>query len=163
MSTKDNSWNVSLHCQLGHLYFIWENDIFFTETEVRKLHRNLYHPSDSKFAALIERAKPVEAKIETRSAIVKVGMACDTRQCNLREPSRLRVTMPDNTCTFNKVLALDLKSIDGNNVLHYVDRDTKYSAAAFLGNECVQSTWQTFVNIGVTAYVGYSDIIAVDQ
>ena len=48
-------------------------------------------------------------------------------------------------------------------VLHVVDEDTTFSAAAFLGKETADATWNTFMNIWVCVYIGFPDAMATDQ
>lgn len=53
--------------------------------------------------------------------------------------------------------------LDGKPVLHVVDRDTKFGAACFLENETTSGTWEAFLYIWVAPYIGFPDMIAVDQ
>lgn len=163
MSTEHRSWYISLHRKMGNLYMEWNTDICFTKSKIRRLHRHFSHPSHSKLIALIERAKPEEATSKTRSTIAKIRRADRTCQRNSKEPSRFRVSMPPEDCILNHTVALDLMKIAGSTILHCVDHDTKFSAAAFTTRETSRSIWQTFLDIWVTTYIGYPDVLAVDQ
>ena len=40
---------------------------------------------------------------------------------------------------------MDIMLLEGNLVLHVVDKDTKFSAAAFLRSETTDETWDTLM------------------
>lgn len=163
VSAKDDSWSIKLRRKLGHLYIVWDDEICFMDTEVRRLHRHFHHPSDAKLMALIERANPDDATTETKTAVAKVRNACNVCQRNAREPSRFRFSLPEDECVFNRIVSMDIMSLDGRHVLHCVDRDTKFGAAAFLSRITAKEIWQTYNNIWAAAYVGHPDVIAADQ
>lgn len=71
--------------------------------------------------------------------------------------------MPPDEFIFNRTAALDLMSIESAAVLHCVDRDTKFGAAAFITRVTTQATWQLLLDIWVNTYIGYSTKIVVDH
>lgn len=163
LSSKEGSWSLQLQRKLGHLYIVWDHEVCFTESEVQRLHKHFYHPTDDRLMALIRRAKPGEDTAETRSTVEKIRRACGICQRNAQEPMRFRVSMPEAECVFNRTVALDLMYLEGKSVLHCVDKDTRFNAAAFLPAETTRAVWMEFVRIWVNAYVGYPDSIAADQ
>lgn len=44
--------------KLSHLYVEWEISAFYTETELRSLHRQVYYPQTESLIALVKRADP---------------------------------------------------------------------------------------------------------
>lgn len=112
---------------------------------------------------LFERARPKAATTKTKSTTVKVRNACDTCQRNSREAARFRVSMPEDDCRFNCAVSMDFLNLNGNVVLHCVDRDTKYSSVTISQRQTARDIWKAFLNSSVTAYLRYLDIIAVDQ
>lgn len=48
-------------------------------------------------------------------------------------------------------------------VIHIMNRDTKFFAAAFISIETPAAVWKTFVEHRVTIYIGFPGIITVDQ
>lgn len=50
--------------------------------------------------------------------------------------------------------------LDGETLLHIVERDKKFSAACFMNRESTICTWEEFLHIWVVSYIGYNDIIA---
>lgn len=53
--------------------------------------------------------------------------------------------------------------VDNKTVLHIVDRDTKFSAATFLIGESTADVWSAFIMKWVTAYIGYPEVVILDQ
>lgn len=163
LAAKDGSWCIILRRKLGHLYVVREQDVCFTESELRRLHRHFYHPGDEKLTALIARAALDENTPEMRSTVERIRRACDTCQRNAREPARFSVSMPSKDCVFNRTVAIDIMLLKGDPVLHCVDVDTKFSAAAFLASEVAANVWTTLTNIWANVYIGYPERIAIDQ
>lgn len=143
LSAKDGSWCVNQKRKLGHLYIVWESDICFTESEIRRLHKHFFHPSDAKLMGLIARALPDEETRQTRSTVEKVRLAFDGCQRNSRELSRFRVSIPADECVFNHTFALDIMLLSGDHLLHCVDMDIKFIAVAFLPGETASNVWDT--------------------
>ena len=53
--------------------------------------------------------------------------------------------------------------INGNQILHVVDRDTRFSSATILHGESTSDVWKSYLEIWVNKYVGFPDVISVDQ
>lgn len=58
---------------------------------------------------------------------------------------------------------MDLMQLSKRKVLHIVNRDTKFSAVAFISTQSTAAVWQTFMDRWVTIYVGFLSKITVDQ
>ena len=58
---------------------------------------------------------------------------------------------------------MDIMWLDGKAVLHMVDKDTKFSAAAFLPSETADATWNTYIRNWVAPYIGHALEIHADQ
>ena len=70
--------------------------------------------------------------------------------------------MPDEI-VFNQEIALDLMFIDSISLLHVVDTQTHFSAAAFLKQQALEHVWHTFLSCWATLYTGYPDKMRVNQ
>lgn len=70
--------------------------------------------------------------------------------------------MPDGI-VFNRELALDLMFLDKKAVLHVVDTQTHFSAAAFLKQQTIEHVWYAFLMCWAAIYTGLPDEIKVDQ
>lgn len=52
--SKRHNWSLPITRKHGHLYVEWDfKDVFYTKSELRKLHLHFYHPSASKLLNLI--------------------------------------------------------------------------------------------------------------
>lgn len=56
MYSPSNSKAVFLVSKRGKLYIECPQSVFYTEKELRKMHRHFYHPSSEKLYAQIKRA-----------------------------------------------------------------------------------------------------------
>lgn len=71
--------------------------------------------------------------------------------------------MLSDDIVFIRTLSFDLMKLNQRSVLHALDRDTKFSAACFLNDESTFQARQAFLCIWVTTYVGFPEILALDQ
>jgi len=147
----------------GHIYLEWGHAIHYTTAELERLHRHFNHPAAERLSALLARAGGPKATPNARAELDRVAAACQVCQRLAKAPSRYRVALPADGVTFNRTVYLDLMYLDGRSVLHVVDRDTAFSAAAFTRAEDVETLWQLYNVIWVHPYVGHPAIIHVDQ
>lgn len=163
MTSTKGHWSVQLKRKLRHAYVEWADNILYTETELRKMHRHFYHPSTDKLFKMIKRAEPTNEHPGMHEVLEKIKETCDTCQRNGNEPHRFRVAMPPENCVFNRMVSLDIISLDLCAVLHMVDRDTRFGASSFLSGESAAQVWKFFVNTWISAYIGFPDCVALDQ
>lgn len=78
-------------------------------------------------------------------------------------PHRFQVSLPSGDCEFNRIVSLDIMSLDGQTILNAVDRDTKFEAACFLEGESSAVVWKDLLSIWVAPYIGFPNIFALDQ
>lgn len=127
------------------------------------MHRHFYHPATDKLHAMIKRSEPTEGHIFMRETQETIKWTCDTSQRNAGEPHRFRLSMTSNECLFNRLVSMDLMSMDSNTVLHVVDLDTRLGAACFLPGKSASQVWQCFLNIWASTYSGFPECVAIDQ
>ncbi|CDF36525.1 unnamed protein product [Chondrus crispus] len=163
LSSKLEGWQIRLWKKRGHLYYVWGPNILFTESELMKVHRHFHHPYSERLYSVMSRAEPDKTSPEVLRTLKRISSTCDLCQRRSRAPHRFRVSLPDADVVFNRTLCLDLMYLDNTPVLHVVDKETKFSAAAFLGKETAEATWNTFMNIWVCVYIGFPDATATDQ
>ncbi len=53
--------------------------------------------------------------------------------------------------------------IDGDPVLHIIDRGTRYSVAKFMANQTAEHTWDIIVEFWISVFTGFPEIISHDQ
>ena len=105
-----------------------------------------------------ERASP-----EVLRDLEKIENTCDLSQRLSHAPNRFRVSLPGKDVVSNRTVRMDTMFLERKSVLHVVDKDKKFSAAAFLRSETTEETWETFMRIWVSVYIGFPDTIATDQ
>eukprot|EP00171_Calliarthron_tuberculosum_P023580 IDg23580t1 len=163
-------WQVPTKRKLGHIFLEWgENKIMFTKTELQRLHRAFYHPSDEKLLNLMRRAKPKQAETHDAKLLKEISKKCDTCQKFGPKPNRFQVTLPkEEDLVFGEELSMDLMNIRGNKILHLICTSTRFSAAVFVDlNEAdygqgANGLWEAFLDIWCTVYTGYPARIRAD-
>lgn len=163
VTSKADGWRLPLIRKGGHVYLDWTVGILYTVPELRKIHRHFYHPHSEKLYAMMRRADPKKVSPEVLADLERVSATCEVCQREADAPHRFRVSLPGSDCIFNRTVCMDLMSLDGNSVLHVVDKDTKFGAASFLSSESTSGVWETFMLIWVSPYVGFPDEVATDQ
>ena len=99
----------------------------------RKLHAQFSHPEQSKLIQLIKNAG-MGNNAELVAGIRKVSETCKICQEYKRPSPRPVVGLPLAT-KFNEVVAMDLKMIDDQWVLHLIDHVSRFSAASFVSSK----------------------------
>jgi hypothetical protein len=114
---------------------------FYSEVQLRKMHRNLFHPSSRKLYELLKRADPNNLPRETLQMLEDIAKACHTCMKTSNAPRRFTVRFPDEVI-FNRMVFMDLMFIeDRRPVLHVEDAGTIFQAAIWLTGEDVASVW----------------------
>lgn len=74
------------------------------------------------------------------------------------------MAFPPERIVFNRVEFIDLMKLEGDTVLHLVDKDTLLSVAVLLEEgEKTNDVWDAYVQFWANAHVGYSDEIHDNQ
>lgn len=147
----------------GHIYLEWGAEVFYTMSELDRLHRHFNHPHPDRLTALLRRAGDANALSGTRAQLERLFASCDVCQRISRAPGRFRVALPPDEIVFNRLVLIDLMFLDSRSVMHIVDRDTLFSAAAFTHGEKLEELWQLYLETWVQPYVGHPQIMHVDQ
>ena len=162
--SKDHGWELDLIRKLGHIYCVWATDVLYTTNEVRRIHRHFFHAHPERIFSLMKRAEDPDAIAETVKELKELTSSCDIFQKLAKEPGRFRVSLPSEDIVFNRTVYMDIIYLDVKSVLHIVDKDAQFSAAAFLSHgETTEDVWHVYMTHGVIPYVGYSTEIHVDQ
>lgn len=153
-----------------HEYLEWQPkalSVFYTRSQLERLHLHFLHPSATKLYELLRRAKPSDLDTDTLSVLKEISRCCES--CVLYSPRQLvfQVRKP-NGARFNQEILIDMMYLSDSKgksrpVLHVVDAGTRFSAAAFLPGSDVNSVWNTFVKIWSTVYVGFPESFLTDQ
>jgi len=148
----------------GHIYLDWGSDILYTCSEPHRIHKHFYYAKPERLYALIRRSRDAKATPGTLRQLESVAEACYVCQRLSKEPSRFRVSVPTEDLCFNRRVMIDLLTLEQTPVLHVVDRETLFSAAAVLHNRVSsKSEWDAFLGIWVAGYAGYPEQLHADQ
>jgi hypothetical protein len=156
--------------KFGHPFIIWDysfetyamqslndNPCFFTETELRRLHRRFGHPSTARLSRLLERA----GHDPDNEVLAKIRTMCHHCQIYGKSPGRFRFTIRDDV-NFNHSIIVDVMYIESRTVLHIIDEATRYNAARWLSNLSTKTTWDTLRMMWIDSYLGPPDFIVTD-
>lgn len=142
---------------------MWSGRVLYTSNQLLNVHRHFYHPNPENLYAVMKLSEPEEVSPDVPSDLEKISATCDVCKREADSPHRFRVSIPGSDCVINRTVCLDLMSLDGDTVLHVVDKDKKFNTACFLSGESVADFWEAFIRIWVSPYIGYPDVISVDQ
>ena len=159
-------WSVPLlRSRSNHLYAHMDlsTAMYFTRSQLLKLHRQFFHPSAQKLFNLLRRSRPDEATPETLRVLQDISSRCDPCQRIQHAPTRFRVSLGAEGLRFNERVMMDIMVIDGNPVLHIVDEATRFSAASYLPNSSTETVWKTILKCWATIYTGLPNRILTDQ
>lgn len=138
-------------------------DIFFTRSQLVRLHRHFFHPSVDKLFNMLRKALPEQATPETETILQDITKRCDPCQRIQNAPHRFRVSFGTPDASFNEGIIIDVMKIDEKKVIHVVDEGKRFSAARFLEDESLSTIWKTLIECWVTIYTGLPNRMLVDQ
>jgi hypothetical protein len=105
---------VIVLCHDGHLLWPRAHSVtYYTQNQIRKLHRHFIHPSAQKFSNLLSTSSPENMTPETRAMIYEITANCQTCQEISRRPLRFSVRSSDDVI-FNQHFLLDIMYIHGS-------------------------------------------------
>lgn len=141
-----------------------EGFISYRQPELFRIHRHFYHPQPDRIYNLMKRAADPDAASDTLKRLEDLSSRCYVCQRLSKGPGRLRVSLPAEDIVFNRVVYMDIMTLSGKTVIHFVDRDTLFSAATFLTKgEKSKHVWDAFLGLWVRPCVGYPDRVHEDQ
>jgi hypothetical protein len=160
-SDPGKSWSIPVDMSDGHMYVKFDPATYFTEDELRRVHRHFRHPSPGKLYAILKRADP-STDSKTMQILEDISRSCDPCQRIAPRPIRFKVSGGEKT-VFNATVAIDLLYLDGAPVLHIVDLSTNFSAAQFLPDVSTNTVWSCLLRHWCYIYTGLPDTIRCDQ
>lgn len=98
----------------GLPYLIFSQPSYFTEVQLKSMHRNLGHPFVEKRMKVIEQADIPDLPDSTRKQLTKLVKHCKAFQLGRAKPRRFLFSIKDS-CTgeFNNVIEVDMMKLDG--------------------------------------------------
>lgn len=144
----------------GHPFFNTsprEAGIFFTETELRRLHRRFGHPHTERLHKMLTRA----GHDVDQSILNEIKKFCHHCQTHDQSPRRFKFTIKDD-CNFNYEVVVDAVRIDRKQILHVIDTATSFQAATFLRTMSAKDAWEALCKCWINVYQGPPDFIVHD-
>lgn len=130
-----------------HSYLTRTGSIFYTATELRKLHRHFYHPNPDNLYAFMKRENPHKVSPDVMADLEKLSSTCDVFQREGDAPHIFRVSLPDYDFIFNLTVCVDLMYMNEKYVSQIFYKDTKFNTTCFLEFETTQDVWEAFMKI----------------
>lgn len=96
--SKLDCWVLPIVRKLGHAYVDFEISAFYSETELRRLLRQFYHPQAEHLIALIKRTNRTFAVPKIHVDLKQIRATCDVCQREADMPQIFRVTLPSEEC-----------------------------------------------------------------
>lgn len=149
--------------QFGHPFITWNSPIqcYFTETEIRRLHKRFGHPHQDKLFNLLRRADVGKDTPEMRKLIETITKMCSFCQKYAQKQGRFKFSLSDDK-DFNHTVFVDIFYLDGKAVLRVVDQATRYQAVRWLSTITADSVWRALRMCWIDVYVGPPDIVTHD-
>ena len=132
--------------------------VFFTETELRRLHRRFGHPAVERLIRLLKQAGHDDVDEQMLREIQKFCHHCQTHDL---APRRFKFRLKDDR-EFNFEILVDVMYLSGKPVLHVIDSATAFNGARFLPSMSAKDTWETLRMLWIDTYQGPPDIITHD-
>ena len=160
-----DKWHVPLSRHDNHLYaaMSFPHFLFYTTTQLEKMHRQFAHPSASKLFNLLKRAGTEAVDAKTFKRIRDIVARCEPCQRIHNAPVRFRVSIGHEHVRFNARAYIDIMYLDGKPVLHIVDEATRFSAARFLPKVSTDAVWDSLILCWSSVYTGLPHHVMVDE
>ena len=81
----------------------------------------------------------------------------------LSTPVPFQGSIPDDAVVYNHEVAMDLLWLDKKPVLHIIDTHTSFQNAMFITEKSPEGLWTAFVECWSTVYLGFPNVLRVDQ
>ena len=131
---------IPVNYKKGHLYIEWPvYESLFTKAELKKVHDRFGHPTSKSLMNLLKRARPEECNAKTRKALEDLESRCIQCQTFAPNPFVYKLSMPTDELLFNHEIEVDIFWIEGNAVLHIIDRGTRYYVARFVTSQSAEN------------------------
>ena len=155
------SYEHPITWKFGHLFYEWE-DVLYTDNELKRIDRHIYHAHPDKVSNLMKRAEDPNANKETYDQLESITANCDICQRLASQPGRFRVSLPSEVIVFNRTILMDIMSHSSKPVLHVICKDTLFSAAIFVSGSSSINLWNEYMKMWVNPYIGHPRTIHAD-
>lgn len=124
---------------------------------------HFYHQNYEQLYDVMKCASTEETSADVLENLDKVQETCNVCQHGADETHRFRVSIPDSQFVFKLTTCMGIMFLDGDKVLHVVDKDRNSNAACFLVVDSTADVWEAFMCRWVSPYVSNLENIYADQ
>lgn len=107
ISSPTEAWELPLFQKLGQLYIEWPSKIFFTVSELHKLHKHFFHIQPDKIFHLLRRSNHGNVDTSVLEKLHDITRSCDVCQPSAGAPNRFKGSLPHSDLLFNRYVCLD--------------------------------------------------------
>lgn len=107
-------------------------DVLFTRSQLHKLHRQFFLPSEEKLFNLLRRPRPEKTSPEILIILEHLTKRCDSCQRIQSTPTCFHRSIGAENVRINERILLGMVIVEEKPVLHIVGESTRFSAARLL-------------------------------
>ena len=161
---------LSVICRYGHVFLLWHINIFvfvidflmiifcfFTEVELRQLHRRFGHFSVRRFQKILDR---IDHDVDSH-VLYELIRYCDQCQRHGRFSKRF-VFIIKNDVDFNFNLIVNIFYFNDKSVFHVMNETIRFQTSRWLKNISVKHVWKQIRFCWIDTYLRSSDFISID-
>lgn len=100
---------------------------------------------------------------EVKEAIRNITSDCSIRKLHKSDLRSFRLKVGTDDMIFNHRVQVDTMFLDGRPVIHLVDLETQFFAAAFIKSQSTDEIWRRIQRFWTLVYMGPSEFLEVDQ
>lgn len=152
----------------GRSVLDWDlsSEALFTTSELKSFHRAYGHESAQHVIEYLREAGYDDIPDDTKVKLEEVARNCDPCQRNATKPKHFSISLKWKGCRLNHRVLVDVMSTVDGDVVHVLDRGTRFNAAlhtATRKNPSAREIWAAIKLCWIDVYVGPPDILQFDQ
>ena len=137
---------IPLHLREDHLRIEWPNsEVLFTRSKLNQLHKYFSNPSSNVPVSVLKRAKLSDVDFETKKMSDDIIARCKKCQNFKSKPAIFEVSLPVDVILFNHEIQVEIIWIDGDGVIHIIDRGKRCSVAKYLNPQTAENAWNLII------------------
>lgn len=123
----------------------------------------IFHPSVDKRFALIRTYGSTDNTTDTYQTIEEFREPCEACRTYSKRSLTFRVSLSPERIYFNHEGSIDLVGLEETRVLHITHLHTHYQNAIVTRSKRAEGIWSAFAEEWASLYVGYPNIIMLDE
>lgn len=95
LTSKSDGWSLLLIRKLERVYIEWHPRLFYSESELRKIHRHFFHPHLDRLFAVLKRADAESVSPKVFLDTLKIQSTCDVCQRSAAATHQFGASLPN--------------------------------------------------------------------